>query len=393
MILKKFYDHGGRQGAPHRGAYRQSKILQIGNYPPPACGWAIQTKLLVEELRRRGVVCQVLKINEGRRQKSEEYTDVQNGFDYLWKLLRFALAGYRFQVHVNGQSTAGYLLALLAAIVGRFSGHPVALSWRGGLRQKYFPRPDDRWVGAAYRLLFQLSGKIVCNDDQVKRAIESYGISGRNMAVIPGFSRQYLTFRETPLTQEIAAFLSVHPTSFFCYLSFRPEYGLESLRKAMRRYRLWHPQAGFIWLGFPEKEMPGICKFVEGWPQEEREGLLVLGNLGHDEFLTLLSRCFAYIRTPVCDGVASSILESLALGVPVIASQNNNRPANVITYRAGDAADLCEKLELVTERYAQVKAQTCLSHIEDNIERTADWLLQDPAESAEGLRGDVAHAS
>jgi hypothetical protein len=35
------------------------KILQIGNYPPPMCGWAIQLKLVTEELRRRGDVCDV----------------------------------------------------------------------------------------------------------------------------------------------------------------------------------------------------------------------------------------------------------------------------------------------------------------------------------------------
>src|SRR5437016_11405387 len=92
---------------------RQAKILQIGNYPPPACGWAIQTKLLVEEIRRRGHVCQVLNINENRKKKLAEYIDVQNGFDYLYKLLRFAAKGYQFQVHVNGQSRTGYVLALL----------------------------------------------------------------------------------------------------------------------------------------------------------------------------------------------------------------------------------------------------------------------------------------
>ena len=30
------------------------KILQIGKYPPPFCGWAVQTKLPVEEIRKRG---------------------------------------------------------------------------------------------------------------------------------------------------------------------------------------------------------------------------------------------------------------------------------------------------------------------------------------------------
>src|SRR5580693_5815926 len=57
------------------------KILQIGNYPPPACGWAVQTKLLKQEIRRRGHACDVLNINESRKIKSAEYVDVQNGFD------------------------------------------------------------------------------------------------------------------------------------------------------------------------------------------------------------------------------------------------------------------------------------------------------------------------
>src|SRR5215470_5730883 len=63
--------------------FTRLKILQIGNYPPPVCGWAIQTQLLVEEIRRRGHICEVLNINENRRNKSSEYVDVQNAFDYL----------------------------------------------------------------------------------------------------------------------------------------------------------------------------------------------------------------------------------------------------------------------------------------------------------------------
>src|SRR5258707_3988609 len=151
------------------------KILQIGNYPPPACGWAMQTKFLVEEIRRRGIVCDVLNLNENRAKKNSEYVDVQNGLDYLVKLIRFALQGYRFQMHVNGQAGTGYLLALAAAIVGRLAGRPVTLSWRGGVHQKYFPRIDDFWLRWPFQLLFRLSGRISCNNLQIKQAIESYG--------------------------------------------------------------------------------------------------------------------------------------------------------------------------------------------------------------------------
>lgn len=369
-----------------------ARILQIGNYPPPVCGWAMQTKGLVEEIRRRGNMCQVLNLNENRKRRSSEYIDVQNGFDYLRKLTCFALNGYRFQVHVNGQSRHGYMLALIAAILGRLAGQPVALSWRGGLQQKYFPRQEG-WVYWAFKLLFRLAGQISCNNEAVKHAIEQYGVAAQRVAVIPGFSKQNLAFQTTPLAREIEVFLESRHPVFFCYVSARPEYRLPALREAMLQFRRRHPEAGFIWLGFPSKELPAANEFVASWPAPERQSLLLLGNLTHDEFLTLLSRCFAYIRTPVCDGVAASVLESLALGIPVIASENGHRPTNVTTYREGDAADLCAKLIRLSDGYDQFKKDAQLEAAEDNIARTVDWLLGTTVREVEGLRSDWVHVT
>lgn len=368
-----------------------AKILQIGNYPPPFCGWAVQTKLLVEEIRRRGHICEVLNLNESRKKKSSEYVDVQNALDYLQKVIRFALRGYRFQVHVNGQSEPGYMLALAASLIGWAAGKRVALSWRGGLQQKYFPRLSDRGPRWAFQLLFRLAGKISCNSAAVKRAIELYGIDPARVAAIPGFSAQHLNFEKMPLGEAIEGFLHSHRPVFFCYVSFRPEYRLPVLRDAMRQFRQHYPQAGFIWLGFPSKELEVAAAFVSSWPADERQSLLLLGNLPHDEFLTLLARCSGYVRTPACDGVAASVLESLALGIPVLASQNGHRPANVMTYREGDAADMCAKLLAMTEHYPEVKQQTQLQDAEDNIARTIDWLLGETGQESQAPEKSLAH--
>lgn len=354
-----------------------AKILQIGNYPPPACGWAIQTKLLAEEIRHRGHVCEVLNINESRKIKSSDYIDVQNGLDYVSKLCRFASRGYSFHVNVNGQSKPGYVLALIATLVAHIAGRPATILWRGGLQQKFFPRENPSLTRWMYQQLFRSAGRIACDSVPIKKAIEGYGIDGCRVLAIQPFSRQNLDFDVAPLTAETEAFLQCHRPVFFSYVSYRPEYQLPMFRKAMKTFRQANPDAGFIWLGFPPKEMPTVNAYVAGWPGNERSGLLLLGNLGHDQFLTLLSRCFAYVRTPACDGVASSVLESLALGVPVIASENGIRPPNVITYVDGDAADLCEKLTRVVSDYEMIKRRAKLEDAPDGIEQTADCLLDE----------------
>src|SRR5436309_4804342 len=162
----------------------RKKILQIGNYPPPMCGWAIQTKLVTDELRRRGHICHVLKINENRQIKDPAYIDVQGGFDYLFKVFRYAAAGYRLNVHVNGQSKKGYILALIAAVAGRLTFHPARITFHGGLSQAFFPRHDSRRLRWAFKILFHLAGGLACDDLPIKEAILKYGIDPGKVATI-----------------------------------------------------------------------------------------------------------------------------------------------------------------------------------------------------------------
>jgi hypothetical protein len=212
----------------------RSKILLIGNYPPPMCGWAIQLKLVTDELRRRGHICEVLKINEGRQLKSIEYVDVQDGPDYLNKLWRYALRGYHLNVHVNGMSKKGYWLAMAAVLVGRLVNRPTLVTFHGGLSQKYFPRHDSFLAHWAFRLLFLLSGGVACDSPPIQREIERYGIGPEKVKSIATFSSQYVQFDAASLAPEIESFLSQHQPVFFSYVSFRPEYRLGVMREAMR---------------------------------------------------------------------------------------------------------------------------------------------------------------
>lgn len=362
-------------GFGRRGMRPACKVLEISNYPPPECGWARQTRLLTEELARRGAICEVMNINESRKVKSQHYVDVQNGLDYVLKVLGFALRGYHLHTHVNAESVKGYWLALVANLIARAVGRPAVMTFHGGLPQTYFPRTDSYFLKYAYFLLFLSAGSIICNSVEIKGAIQSYGTNGKQIVPIQGFSKQYLQFQRRELASSVEAFLSQHEPTFFCFVCFRPEYALDALLEAMQKLTRQRPRAGFIWLGFPAKELPQVKAYLGGRAGGRLDNLLLLGNLDHDTFLSLLSRCSAYIRPPACDGISASVLESMALHVPVIAAENGRRPPGVVTFRFGDAADLCAKLQYVVDNYDAVKRATQLLTVEDNIERTAAWLL------------------
>jgi glycosyltransferase involved in cell wall biosynthesis len=136
-------------------------------------------------------------------------------------------------------------------------------------------------------------------------------------------------------------------------------------------------------LGFPDKEVSLAKEYVGSWGADEQDSLLLLGNLTHDEFLTLLSRCFLYLRTPACDGVAASVLEALSLGIPVVASENGRRPLGVVTYRDTDSADMAEKLRYVVEHFTEVHSELEVEASTDNVGRMADWLTDSTPERFE----------
>jgi hypothetical protein len=168
------------------------------------------------------------------------------------------------------------------------------------------------------------------------------------------------------------------------YVSFRPEYRLDVLREGMQRYRAMDPETGFVWLGFPGKEMAAAQEFVRTWPADEQATLLLLGNLTHDEFLSLLSRCFVYLRTPACDGVAASVLESGAVstfaGTPAALLQGRTQSRRVVGHaydfkrRRGELVEAAPAARRHSRAYQE---QTCsVAGRLDlmRIEHRAGWL-------------------
>ncbi len=346
------------------------RILEIGNWPPPVCGWSMGLVGLRRELEARGWECRVMNLNENRRVSSPEYIDVQNGWDYLRKLLGCVRDSCAVHARVNAESLNGYILAFLALLAARLWRRPALLTYAGGHQQSYFPAPRFSLRHQAFSLLFRLSDRVYCNNEAVRRVLLGTGIPSERVVPIPHTSPYYLEFSPTLLPQELEEFWNRHEGVFFSYVCFRKEYALEFYAEAIRRICALFPHVGFIWVGPGERELSSMREFVH--TQKIKDAVFVMGSVPHDLFLTLLSRSLAYIRIPVTDGVCSSVLESLKLEIPVLAADNGTRPEGTERWEAGNLDSLLRLMTQVLRNREELVERIPEITLEDNAKRLVD---------------------
>jgi glycosyltransferase involved in cell wall biosynthesis len=365
-----------------------ARVLQIGNYPPPVCGWSLHTQLVERELRARGADARVMDIGPGRRVAGRECETVLSGFDFVRKLLRYRLRGFTFHTHLNGDSWKGYLLAFAPAVLGRLTGKPALVTFHAGPKQIYFPRTSGVWHWA-FKLLFRAAGEIICNHEPVKRLIAAYGVAERKIHAIPAYSVQYAEDLPVPLPPEVERFLSTHSPRLFSYSLFRPEFTMPALFDAFAALRREFPRAGLMIAG--PQEVP-----AEAQEQIRRLGLescvLIPGNLPHAQFLTAVQRSDVFVRTHLRDGVCSSVLEALQLGVPVVAAEDGIRPASVVTYAPGDPADMQRKLSATLNDLPGARARVRPPDVENYLEREIALILSTVAPGEPAAASSEARA-
>lgn len=335
-----------------------ARILEVTSYPPPRSGWAVRIEFLKKRLDSDGHQCVVLNLGPSRMIPSPEYETVLGGGDLLRKLWRYSRRGFVVHAHANGDAIKGVLVALMAQLVNLACGRRPYLTFHAGAIQRFFPRERAWRFVPLYWLLFTIPRRIICNSEPVKARIRGYGIRGSKIAAIPAFSRQYLEFTPSPLPAQLEAFLRRFPMAVFTYARMRPLFYpvtmIDGMAQAMARRR----DVGLVLCGGLSHMEDWLWRDVQARIEAHglAERICFVDDLDHDAFLTALTRSAIYLRTPITDGVASSVMEALALRVPVVASENGTRPDGVITYPAEDAAGLAAQVEHVLERRPEIVA-------------------------------------
>lgn len=357
---------------------KKKKVLEISGYPPPRLGWGIRVAYVKNKLLEMGHECQVLNVGRSRKIKSKEYIDVQNGLDYIWKIFKYCLKGYRIHIHVNGKSHKGLILTLIAEVISLLLGKKCFLTLHAGINQDYFPKQNKPWFYIPiFYTIFSLPRFIICNHVVVKEKIMGYRIRGDKIVPIPAFSQQYLEYNKVDLYLALKKFLKNHRPILSSYVLLRPTFCIDATIKAFNTLKEKRPDIGLIFIGSNTKaEDMDATKIINLIKDLNLENSIIWpGDLTHDEFLTILNLSHIFVRSYIDDGVCSSVLEALSLNVPVVATKNSMRPDGIITFKAGDAKDLAKKIGYALDNYEKIKAISPLPTIQDTVSEEAALLI------------------
>jgi glycosyltransferase involved in cell wall biosynthesis len=341
----------------------------VTSYPPPRAGWGIRVEFLKKRLESEGHTCVVLNIGTSRTIPSPEYETVLGPFDFASKVWRYTRQGYAVHAHANGDAVKGILLAVIAELIARWHGCRCYLTFHAGVIQRFFPQERSRRHIPLFRLLFALPHRIICNSEAVKRKIEGYGVSPDRIVPIPAFSKQYMEYVPAQLPPDVLAFFDRYPHVIFTYVRMRPLFYPITMVDGMAALVRQRRDVGLIVCGMAGHTDAGVTESVRQRITEHglEPHICLVDDLDHDAFLTVLKRSTLYLRTPITDGVASSVLESLALGVPVVACENGTRPEGVLTYTADDANGMAAQLQHVIDNRTAVVERLGTLELPDTV--------------------------
>lgn len=351
-------------------AVARARILEIGPYPPPRAGWSLRVEFLKKQLEAEGHDCVALNTGQNRRVPSSEYETVLTPFDFVRKVWRYSRAGYTVHEHVNGESPKGFARTILAELLNLLTGKRCYLTFHAGVDQPYFPRGKAPALIPLYRLMFAIPRRIICNSEDVKARIVEYGVPPSKIIPIAAFTRQYLEFTPSAtLPQDIETFFGRFRHVLFAYVRIRDGFYLATLIEGLAAVAAARQDVGLLMVGAAGDIDPRLWSDVEARISRHalQNRICIAGDMDHDAFLTMLTRCSLYVRTPTSDGVASSVLEAMALGVPVVASQNGTRPPGVLTFDPDSAQDLATTLHRALTDLARLRAATSNIAIPDTL--------------------------
>lgn len=308
------------------------KLLLVGPLPPPHGGISVHLSMMLRSLRAQGTRCAAIDAG-GHRPRTGAPSAA---LGLLRDVRRHARSGYVVHLHANGHNERSWLQALGCGLAARAAPGRV-LTLHSGLLPSYLSAHP--WRRRLARAALRGFDQIVCVNPSIQESIASLGVGAARLRTLPAYVPAH--HADVALPPGVSSFLSHHHPLLTTVLWFRPEYAFERLLEGFQLLRARHPRLGLLVMGGGEGEADARTA------AEIRGGgdVFLAGDVAHDLCLALISRSQLFVRPTLVDGDSISVRESLALGVPVVASDAGDRPDGVMVFPRGDVGRFVDTVD------------------------------------------------
>ena len=321
-------------------------ICLIGPIPPPWGGVQTHMMELRSRIREAGMRCSMINLTRHRQPEHDDLYFPSTAVD-LMRQLR-ALNPDVVHLHTGGAfflKHAGLLLylAMRPRSASVFTFHS------GG-----FPTsPEGRAARASSIrgfVLRRLDAVIGVNRELVQ-TFARYGVRPeRNHLIEPHADNlDHAAIRSEALPPSIAEFANSHSPLLVTVGLLEPEYALELQLAALPAIRSRHSGAGLVIIGSGSLDS-ALREAIANHP--DREHVLLCGDVPRPKTLATIARATMLLRTTRYDGDALSVREALAIGTPVVATDNGMRPPGVLLLDALTPGAIAEGVTAVMTRSA-----------------------------------------
>jgi glycogen(starch) synthase len=342
------------------------KITLIGHYPPPYGGVAALMKQMEVALSLRGCRVGIFNLGSGRPVGDNIVSfSTNNRVLEFFQLTRYFAFFDTDIFHYLSASYRSFWLGAVCIVLARLTGHKIVISFVGGAFKDFVRELNPPARSVAKSALGLAHAVIACNSD----------IEGALRVLLPGrhiwqMSNCFppLVMGASSLPQSVEGFISSHSPVVCSTGAACSEYGLVGTLEALAMLRGEYPRIGLILVltrygdAIHEKELFDTIESL-------KLGQHVLVERNLPDFISLLNRSDALLRSALVDGDSLSVREGLFLGLPTVASNTPFRPEGVILFRRGDSLDMAEKLSMALKREKGRSASGVQKESEENMER------------------------
>lgn len=338
-------------------------VVLFGPYPPPNGGVEAHVVVLRDFLRNKQIQCSVVSLGGTRRESSDGVYYPHSSIDVLRLLVR--LRPSIIHLHFGGHFWPR--LFALCLVCASFPRCRTVLTLHSG---GYPSSPEGRSArSASIRgfILRRLDGLIAVNS-QIADLFMQFGVPDKRIRVIAPHS---VSLHDLPLDlpPPMAEFLAGHRPVFVTAGGLEREYDLELQIDTLDLIRRRHPGAGLVIIGSGSLERQ-LREQIQS--KAYADDILLCGNVPHPVSLGLIQKANVFLRTTLYDGDSVSVRESIALGVPVVATDNGMRPEGVRLIPPSNPEALVVAIEKVLSEPERTRAEAPPSD-EKNLEAVLEF--------------------